>query len=153
MLNQKQWYELVGRFFADNCTRGKAYTIHHFIKTGVKKRTIYHIISMWEQNAPIGHQPGKVRNPVKMPCRRAAQLVKAALLCPGVSYQKFGNQFGISHTYISCMSVRFWRRRISCGGNGRRAQNIMVTNYSKLNKDVAFWEDTFSSYQEQQALS
>ncbi len=114
ILNQKQWYELVGRFFADNWTRGKAYTIHHFIKTGMKKRTIYHIISKWEQNAPIGHQPGKAQNPVKMPRRKVTQLVKAALLCPGVSYRKLGHQFGISHTYVHKILKKediMWRKQ------------------------------------------
>ncbi len=42
MLNQKQQYELVGRVFAENWTHGKAFTVHHFIKAGMKKRSIPH---------------------------------------------------------------------------------------------------------------
>ena len=61
IFNEYQKRELVSDFYTEHCSKGKAYTVKHFLLMGMKKSTVYNIISRVEKNIEMTRKQGSGR--------------------------------------------------------------------------------------------
>ena len=57
-LNEYEKREVVGDFYKQHCSKGKSYTVNHFLLLGMKRATVYRIISRVEENMKITQKHG-----------------------------------------------------------------------------------------------
>ena len=50
--------ERVYKFYFENKSKGKTFTVHHFMKEKISKRTIYSIIERAEKSIDFKRRPG-----------------------------------------------------------------------------------------------
>ncbi len=67
---------------------------------GIPQRTVYDVISRWEQGIPMARKPGSVRKAVKMPPRKKKALLKVASHNIGSSTRNLAETFTISQSYV-----------------------------------------------------
>ena len=125
---------LIGNFYNENKDKGKSYTVHHFRRMNVPKRTIYRIIKRVEKDIPLTHRPGAGRPAIKMPKRRIKGLIKRVKGRTDVFQRKEGLRFGITQPYVTKIlkeyGIRYYKRQFE-------AKNLMKTkNWDKRNE---FW--------------
>ena len=95
-LNQKQWYYIFGNFVSANWRRGKKFTIHHFEKMRILRKTIYQINERWGQGLPMERKVGTGGILTKMTWRVITRLVKVALLKTGMYQCRLAQKIGVS---------------------------------------------------------
>ena len=44
---------IVGQFYSENRDKGKGYTVHHFVRMNMQRRSIYNIISRVESGKSL----------------------------------------------------------------------------------------------------
>ena len=57
---------VVGNFYTENMSLGKPYTVHPFMRMGLKRVTIYKILQRVDKQITLKHRPGQGRPPIKM---------------------------------------------------------------------------------------
>ena len=61
LLEQEKKREIIGSFYKENISEGKMFTVNHFSKMKIPKRTIYNIIKRVENNISLKRKLGSGR--------------------------------------------------------------------------------------------
>jgi hypothetical protein len=113
-LNEYQKRQLIGQFYEKNREKGKPFTVRHFIEMGLKKRSIYSIISRIENKVSLKRSIGSGRKAVKMNHKRIESLINSFDGKKGISQRKQALKYKISQPYVSKIlgwaGVKYYKR-------------------------------------------
>ena len=107
---------IVGQFYNENKHLGKTYSVHHFVKMGMLRETVYRIIKRVDNGITLNGRPGKGRPVAKMTKNRIKELVKRVDGKVGVSQRRLAQRFGITQGYLSVLlkrnGIRYFKRQV-----------------------------------------
>ena len=125
-LNQEQKRLIVGQFYEKHKSKGKVFTVQHFLAMGFKNSTIYDIIQRVEIRKPLKTLVRTGRPAVKMTKKKVSALKQAFDGKTGVSQPKQALRFGISQPYVCQILKRNGIRHF------KRKSKPKVTSKQKL---------------------
>jgi hypothetical protein len=115
-LNEFQKRQLVGQFYEENRRKGKPFTVRHFIEMGLKRRSIYNVISRIENNKPLKRSNGSGRKAIKMNHKKIESLINSFDGKKRVSQKRKAQKYDISQSYVSKIQgwagVKYYKKRI-----------------------------------------
>ena len=93
--------KIIGQFYMENWSKGKAYTYKHFKAMKIPKATTYRIMRQCDEGTLTSRKPGSGRPARKMPpamCKRLQADMKEKV---GASQSRAAKEFGITQQYVS----------------------------------------------------
>ena len=93
--------KIIGQFYMENWSKGKAYTYKHFRAMKIPKATTYRIMRQCDEGTLTSRKPGSGRPARKMPpamCKRLQADMKEKV---GASQSRAAKKFGITQQYVS----------------------------------------------------
>lgn len=98
---EEQRRERVYKFYFENKSKGKMFTVNHFLNERISKRTIYSIIGRAEKNIDFKRRPGSGRRPKIMTKKKIELLIKTFDHQDGISQRQAARKFNCSQSHIS----------------------------------------------------
>jgi transposase len=92
--------ERVYKFYLENKIKGKKFTVDHFVKEKISKRTIYSIIERAEKSVDLKRRPGSGRKPKIMTKKKIELLKKTFDHQDSISQRQAARKFNCSQSHI-----------------------------------------------------
>ena len=99
-LNEESRRCFITTFYDRNRARGKSYTVSHFNKMGVQRKTIFRILQRWENPGTTDRKTGSGGHNKIMKGNKIRSLRTTAINRLGVSTRKLSKKYGVSHVTV-----------------------------------------------------
>jgi transposase len=94
-INENTLREIIGNFYRENINSGKSYTVHHFLKMGINRKTIYNIINRIDSKLSLKRKSGSGKKPKIIDNKINKKLIKYTVGKVSKSYRNLGRICGI----------------------------------------------------------
>ena len=100
-LKQEQVRALIGKFYMENWTQGKVYTIKHFKAINNSKSPIYRVLQRYEEGTGSKRKSGSGRPAIILTPKKKRMLIKNATHKIGAMQRKLAMKYDISVAMVN----------------------------------------------------
>lgn len=99
-INENTRRKIIGNFYENNKNKGKPFTVHHFMKMGISRSTIYSIIKRIDNQITLERKPGSGKMSPNKEKKIIIKLIQNTVGEVSKSYKKLGKIFQISENTV-----------------------------------------------------